>query len=522
VSPLLNQPLPVAVPLVLTNLSASLQSDTTASVSATLSQNIYGDKQAGVWVFYGRTDGGTNLAGWESSRFVGANTHFNPGDFKITLSGLVSGTNYYFRFYAYNSDREAWSMASQFTTETLDPASYKSRMKITFKGYSPDERLLNFPVLINLNTNLAGFAYSQFASRTGGDLRFTDASGLLPIPHEIDEWNTNGTSSVWVRVPILSGTNSFVWAYWGNPMDTNLPGSATNGSVWPDYHLVWHLKEGGFPYVDSSGQHPSMSGATPTSAAGLIGKGCAFNGLSQFLDAGAINLADAFTVSAWTKIDPSASNIQILWANKGGGWNADGFALFVDSYQTTDQMLRLESGDGVGGSAAATDTGAVSFGQWHLISAAIDRLGAQAALYVDGRNVNQSSAAWSSFGNTSDVNLGRTTNGGFYFKGIMDEVRVASVVRSSNWVWASWMTVASNATWTTYSEVNLRPSLSLNEGALTWPADAGLFTLCTATSLSPSVVWLPVTNPLPVLSNGNWQVSLPMDASAARFFRLQQ
>jgi len=36
----------------------------------------------------------------------------------------------------------------------------------------------------------------------------------MPLPFEIDEWNTNGISSVWVRVPQLAGTNDFIRADW--------------------------------------------------------------------------------------------------------------------------------------------------------------------------------------------------------------------------------------------------------------------------------------------------------------------
>ena len=134
------------------------------------------------------------------------------------------------------------------------------------------------------------------------------------------------------------------------------------------------------------------------------------------------------------------------------------------------------------------------------------------------------SSAWSSFGNTSGVNLGRTTNGSFYFKGAMDEVRIESLTRSSNWIWASWMTAASNATWTAYSAINPRPLLRLaaDGKSLTWPGDAGPFTLYMATNLVAPVTWLPLTNPPAVLSNGCWHFFLPTQGSAASFFRLQQ
>ena len=109
---------------------------------------------------------------------------------------------------------------------------------------------------MDLSIGVPGFSYPQFASPTGGDLRFTDASGSSVIPHEIDEWNTNAVSSVWVNVPQISGPGDYIWAYWGNPLATNPPAWTTNGSVWSANHdLVWHLKETGLPYADSAQQH---------------------------------------------------------------------------------------------------------------------------------------------------------------------------------------------------------------------------------------------------------------------------
>ena len=55
---------------------------------------------------------------------------------------------------------------------------------------------------------------------------------------------------------------------------------------------------------------------------------------------------------------------------------------------------------------------------------------------------------------------------------------------------------------------------------LTWPADAGLFTLHSATNLAPPVTWTPATNPA-VLTNNQWRVTLPVATNGQRFYRLQ-
>lgn len=526
--PLLNQPLPPPVRLSLSNAPARLLDPSSASVSGTLAQGIYGDDQADVWVFWGRQDGGVTRAAWEQGRFLGVNTHFNPATFSTVLTNLVPQTNYYFRFYATNSAAESWAPASaSFTTSILNPQDYGSRFRITFSGYARGEALLKFPVLVTLSTNLPGFSYRHFASPTGGDLRFTDAGGLMVIPHEIDEWNTNGASYVWVQVPQLSGPTDFIWAYWGNPLAASPEASSTNGAVWsPGYDLVWHLKENGFPYADSAQQHPAQTGVKPLSTPGLVGRGVQFDGVSQYLDAGPVNLGSAFTLSAWVKLDPAATNIQTIWANKPGGYNSPGFALFVNSYQTADGKLTLETGNGTLGLAASTTSYAVTTNGWHYVAAAIDEAAGTAHLYVDGADETQSGSIRTDFPNQTGINLARFTNSSLYWQGAMDEARIQAGACSSNWAWASWMTGAANTGLATYSAIKqLAPLLSLVAGSgnivLQWPASAVGFTLYTATNLTPPLNWMPA--PIqPVLSNNQWQTQIPADTNVSAFFRLQE
>ncbi|HLX70543.1 MAG TPA: DUF2341 domain-containing protein, partial [Verrucomicrobiae bacterium] len=393
-------------------------------------------------------------------------------------------------------------------------------------GYNRGESLINFPMLVNLSSNLPGFSYKQFASPTGGDLRFTDASGLTPIPHEIDEWNTNGTSVVWVNVPIMSTTNDFIWAYWGNPNATNPPAYTTNGTVWPNHDLVWHLKETALPFADSTQQHPALSGIAPASTTGEIGQGVSFGGSSQYLNAGTVNLGPTFTLSAWVKVDPSATNIQTIWANKASSFNSAGFALFINSFNTADQRVLLETGNGVNGVDAETVPNVLTPGQWHRVTAVVDENATTAHLYVDGVDYTQNSSVNGSFPNQAGVNLGRFTNNTFYFKGAMDEVRIESGTRDSNWVWAAWMNVVSNTTLANYTGITqAAPALSIGGSpdggtVLTWPASGVGFTLYTATNLTPPITWTPATNQ-PAFSNNQWQMTLPPDQTTSRYYRLQ-
>ena len=201
-------------------------------------------------------------------------------------------------------------------------------------------------------------------------------------------------------------------------------------------------------------------------------------------------------------------------------------ALFVNSYNTSDQQLRLESGNGVTGVTATTPTGAVSFGQWHRVTAVVDRAAGSGRLYVDGIDRTLTTPVATDFQNQGAVNVGWFTNStAFYFKGALDEVRIEDGARSSNWIWASSLTVVSNATLASYSTVTQQPPVMSLAAAgnglqVTWPGSGVGFALYTATNLASPVAWALLTNQ-PVWTNGQWQINLPVDSSAARFYRLQ-
>ncbi len=364
---------------------------------------------------------------------------------------------------------------------TLNPSDYTYKMKITFAGYNRSETLADFPVLVQLGTNLPGFSYSQLASPSGSDLRFTDSGGTRVLPHEIDEWNPGGISPVWVQVSTLSTNTDFIWAYWGNPANTAVPASQTNGAVWvpqsfenlPAYSVVYHMKEANFPFADSTTMHPATNGIAPTVTNGIVGQAGLFN--ASYLDAGTVNLDDTLTLSAWVNINNGVSDIQTIWANQVGGFGNAGFALYVDNFQTSDQQLRFASGNGAGGgNETGTSPGAVPFGAWHMIAAAINRTNGTVNFYVDGVFLNSSSSVVRSFTNDADLNLGRFINGAFPFHGAIDEARIRGDASSSNWVWASYMTVAQNSTFQNYasissSAVTINAQLIGGKLVLTWP-----------------------------------------------------
>ena len=103
-------------------------------------------------------------------------------------------------------------------------------MDLTISASNINSNLTDFPLLVSLSTSITGFSYNGFLDsdgdgvRTGGDLRFFAASGQ-ELAYEIADWNTSGTSDIWVKVPTISGTTATViTAAWGKTGTETTPG----------------------------------------------------------------------------------------------------------------------------------------------------------------------------------------------------------------------------------------------------------------------------------------------------------
>ncbi|HWD92033.1 MAG TPA: DUF2341 domain-containing protein [Verrucomicrobiae bacterium] len=375
----------------------------------------------------------------------------------------LAGTNTYFVTVTNSSGSALSSTATVAAVQAtlINPSDYTSNLKITFSGYSQAGTLTNFPVLVRLSPNIPGFSYAQFASPNGADLEFTASTNLQALPYEIEQWNPAGESIIWVQVPLISGPNDFITAYWGNPGQTDAAASNTNGAVWkgafstnPEFDLVWHLNQSDFPFVDSTLQHPALTGVAPTPAAGIAGAGAGYNGSTTYLDGGEVDLTNSFTLSAWINISPSVPNIQTIWASKPGSGTANGFAMNVNNFNTTDGALRFITGNGSSSLATTSAGGSVSFGQWHLVTAVVNNTANTARLYVDGNDVTAGqNSTLANSSKTNHVILGMASDGFFDFDGTMDEARIEDGVRSPGWIWASWATVATNTSFAAYSPV---------------------------------------------------------------------
>jgi len=161
-----------------------------------------------------------------------------------------------------------------------------------------------------------------------------------------------------------------------------------------------------------------------------------------------------------------------------------------------------------------------------LVTATVNRPAGTAQLYIDGILQASGTGVVTDFATANDMELGRFTGGSFPLNGSIDEARIQSGSCSSNYIWASYLTVAANAALESYSAVTQEPpQLSIGAGGnagtlLTWPASGVGFALYTTTNLAPPVVWTLATNQA-LLTSNEWQISLPAGSNSACFYRLK-
>ena len=211
------------------------------------------------------------------------------------------------------------------------PTDFKMKLPIAVNAAAVGEKsATDLPVLVRLSESIDGFKYSDLAS-DGSDLAFgVDDGGVITVyPHEIDMWDPEGESLVWVKVPTVAAGTTFN-AYYGN--DVDVPSTAT--SVWVGYKGVWHMNEASGNALDATGNGLD---AVPTKNSGykgdpledMIGAEGVF-GLARinatdaaqkrtYLSVPAYHMTDAskFTISGWFRMtDPKTGYARIFSSKK--------------------------------------------------------------------------------------------------------------------------------------------------------------------------------------------------------------
>ncbi len=409
--------------------------------TAQLHGSFSGTATADCYFYWGGTDGGSNSGAWANEVRVGI---MPSGTFlaDIGISGLDPGDDRYYRACVKKAGGEKWADSSA-SFQPVELSEWPRKAKITFAGYDRPETLNDFPAVIAFGTNISGFTWDELGSAQGYDLRFSDEDGATMLSYEMETWDTNTVSLIWVKVPALTG-GGHIWAYWGKPSSVPPPYS-TNGSTWrSDYSAVWHLKDTGAQDSTDNGSDGVSYNISAT--AGKVGNGLLFNGV----DSGVVvpmyqKDATRLTASAWVWDSGSPPGASIM-VNEGSS--------VLGQFKLGLKMFRY----GVIGTLTGQDDVQVSAveirgsnpqGSWEYVAMVCD--GSMIRLYRNGLSVTDVPYVpplKTSFGplgigvRTDNSGVPETTN---RWNGIMDEVRISTTGRSSNWIWACWLNQSAGA-----------------------------------------------------------------------------
>ena len=280
----------------------------------------------------------------------------------------------------------------------------------------------NFPLLVRLNK--ATFDVSQ-AQPNGADLRFSAAG--QPLAYEIEDWNaTQGTASIWVRIPTIKGNaRQEIKLHWGKADAVSESSGKAVFNEANGYRCVMHLSDPVDPVKDAVGALTPTNNDT-TAAVGMIGPG------RHFVPGRGINCGENITTfptgasdhtsEAWMRAEaPNA--IALAWGNEHGQGK---MTMRVASPPHIQIECYFSGADVAGGRS-------LPMGQWvHVVHTYRQR---DSRVYVNGQLDGVSTAAGAPLAIKSPA---RMYVGGWYsdyrFLGDIDEVRVSKVVRSADWV----------------------------------------------------------------------------------------
>ena len=366
------------------------------------------------------------------------------GTHTASLAGLSPGTTYWWKIVASNGVNRAETPVASFRTRAiLAETDFARRVPITVSGYGGSSALTNFPVLVKLAAGSpTGFDYADCAA-DGSDLRFAGADGVL-LPHEIDTWDADGTSYVWVGLPVVANGTALAM-YYGSPN----PGFAAPADVWKPYVGVWHMGEASGAVADATGHALDATPAGDTAhsialSAGVVGNArqTATSDAKGYLsvpDYNRFGPGDSFTMSGWVRLT-GCTGYPRLFSRKAAYTDDNGWEIEMSNGSLVNFAAR---GSGNSPGYSGTFDSALN-AAWSHVVLVYD--GATLTVYQNGVPV-KTGAITAATDNGLALSIGCDSDGSeTYAQGAFDECRLLCGAASADWVRAEY-DAASDPDW---------------------------------------------------------------------------
>jgi biopolymer transport protein ExbB len=300
---------------------------------------------------------------------------------------------------------------------------------VLFVGIGNTTELDNFPLLAVLDSTTGAFPGLAKVTDPETGFTFADASGTQ-LDYDVDHWDPNGTSTIWIRVPAIipggSGSDytQLTMSYGGSQT------AAQPFSVWSTYTQVLHFDT--VAATDSAGTHYEPSPTNITTRTGMIGSAAGFGSSSEIAFSNGTELYshwDAFTLQFWLYVDTSPVDqiIGVMDEGSNAPLSDGNYDPYLDSgdFQITWNFDDTET---------RTTTLPVSRANWTLLTITWD--GSNMIGYVNGMqqdlqmpNITPNRLA---LGSVDSFVLGDA--GGNAMSGAIDELEVDRVAHTADWI----------------------------------------------------------------------------------------
>lgn len=317
-------------------------------------------------------------------------------------------------------------------------AAAGSRRRVIIDNSGQSETLQEFQLMLRLDDSRIDYSETD-----GTDLQFFSAGNEAELYYEVESWNENGSSIVWVRVPEIWGESNqnYLWLYWGSGANSVYRDAS---KVWSEYEGVYHLSQtGGTQVTDSSpkGRDGTVTSSVSVEGAnGRIGGGVRLGAVGGYIDVpdyassfGGTSLSH-YTVEVWMKGDAAPANE----APSGPVMAQNHFNIGWDHTSATYRgTFHFNSG-----SWTAVPASPLQGSRWYYAAGVFDGPSETAVSYRDGVADGSSTGIGGATGTTVDyLRFGADGQGNPAFDGVIDEVRVYHGVRSADWIAAQYLSM---------------------------------------------------------------------------------
>ena len=312
-----------------------------------------------------------------------------------------------------------------FATEGVAGATdFRYQSVIAVQGFDSAAELADFPVLVRVSPErIEGFDYADVAAG-GSDLRFYDAEGTL-LPCEIDTWNPDGESLVWVKLPALTQDVSFTMRW--SPKTT--PDANDPTAVWSAYAGVWHMNEPSGDVADATGHgltatpmgntdnSVAVTGATVPTGTARQSATSAAKGYLSVPNYNSLALGSGFTIMGWVKMN-GTSGYPRLFSRKDNYQSNNGWEVEMGSGSYNSMTVR-----GASNSPTFNATVASLNNAWAHVAVAYN--GGKAEVFSNGKSVKSDGGVTAATDNGLPLSFGCNSNGSeSYLFATFDEVRL--------------------------------------------------------------------------------------------------